>query len=450
MFGTDGIRGQVGCGPITPEGFLKLGWALGKVLSPDGPGQVVIGRDTRLSGSSLSLAFSSGLLSAGLDVIDVGILPTPAVAYLTKSLNARAGVVISASHNQYMDNGVKFFDHQGLKFAEDVEQAISHCYTQPVVVNKHCGRLTRADEAAVRYLEHLKSLVSTLDLNGLSIALDMANGAGYQVGPRLLSELGAQVTTIANEPDGLNINDDCGATALSRLQRTVTEHRCEIGVALDGDGDRLMLIDNTGAVVDGDAIVYILAKHWKQKGLLKGGVVGTLMSNLGQEQSLLKLDIPFERANVGDVHVMTRLRERAWNLGGESSGHVICFDHATTGDGLLTALLLLQVMHDTGQSLATLANEMPAYPSVLVNVPCPDPKAFIQSSLVEKWIARHQKALGRQGRILVRASGTEPLIRVMVEGPSINEVQSLSSTLVSEVTQMVETTSIAAVGEKYD
>ena len=419
MFGTDGVRGKVGQRPITPEGFLQLGWALAQVLKAEGSGAIVVGRDTRLSGQSLSLAFSAGVLAAGLDVIDCGVLPTPGVACLVKSLSAQAGVMVSASHNPYYDNGLKCFNHDGAKFSREVEGALTHFFESPLQVTGHCGHVKYINDGVVRYLEFLKAQVPNLDCTGMSIAVDSANGACFQVGPRLLESLGANLICMANSPDGLNINSECGATNVERLRRCVLENRCDLGIAVDGDGDRLILVDHLGQTVDGDQIVFILAKAWQKSGRLSGGVVGTLMSNVGQENALGELGIAFERSNVGDAYVLEKLRNNGWNLGGESSGHILCLDHAPTGDGLLTALLILEVLSSLEVTLADLAAEMPKLPSILKNVPAGNPTMLATDKTLLATVKKIEGDLGKAGRVLLRPSGTEPLVRILVEGSDL-------------------------------
>ena len=443
-FGTDGIRGQVGQEPITPERVLKLGWAAGRVLAKgsEGSGKVIIGKDTRISGYLLESALESGLSAAGVNVRLLGPMPTPGIAYLTRTARARAGIVISASHNPYDDNGIKFFSSQGTKLPDDIELEIEAYMDKPmqVVSSDRLGNAKRYPDAAGRYVEFCKSTFpNRYDLEGLRIAVDCANGAAYQVAPHVFSELGGDVIAIANTPDGFNINKACGSTHPELLQQTVREYRADVGIALDGDGDRVIMVDANGDLVDGDQMLFIMAMARKQEQRLQGGVVGTLMSNLGLEQACLNSGIPFKRAAVGDRYVMSMLMAQGWKLGGESSGHILCLDKSTTGDGIISALEVLEVMVSTGKSLAELKAGMQVFPQTMVNVRIPAEvharKLFNvdDSADVKAAITAAESELANKGRVLLRASGTEPVIRVMVEGNDAGQVQRLSQSLAEVV-----------------
>ncbi len=431
-FGTDGIRGVVGTYPITPDFMLKLGWAIGCVLAQDqGTGAhrtVLIGKDTRLSGYLFESALEAGLVSAGVDVIQLGPMPTPGVAYLTRTMHAQAGIVISASHNPYYDNGIKLFNSEGGKLTDDVELQIEAMLDSPfmMVQGAAIGRAKRLTDAATRYTEFCKNTFpSKLDLRGIKCVVDCANGAMYHIAPKVLSELGAEMIVIHATPDGLNINQECGAVYPQSLQAAVVQHQADIGIAFDGDGDRLILVDEQGNVVDGDEILFILSRAYYREGRLTGGVVGTLMTNMGLEIALKELNIPFKRSKVGDKYVMDVLREQNWNLGGEGSGHILCLDQTTTGDGLIAVLNILAEMVQTNQSLAMLKVGMTKFTQKLINV------KISKSSNAGQWITHPtiQEVLQQkeaelltsyQGRIVLRASGTEPLVRVMVEGEHVH------------------------------
>ncbi len=431
-FGTDGIRGRVGVSPITPDFIMHLGYAAGKVLTssdrrlPKGERPaVLIGKDTRISGYMLESALEAGLSAAGVDVLLSGPMPTPAVAYLTRALRLQAGIVISASHNAFEDNGIKFFSASGGKLPDESEHEIEAGLSSPIksLDSAHLGKVRRISDAPGRYIEFCKSTFPYhLDLRGLRIVVDCAHGAAYHIAGHVLHELGADVVAIGVQPDGLNINHECGATHSSTLQVAVRQHHADLGIALDGDGDRVVMVDNKGAIYDGDQLVYIIAKHRQQRGLLEGGVVGTLMTNLAVENSFRKLSIPFARANVGDRYVMELLRQKGWQLGGEGSGHIICVDKHTTGDGIISALQVLHAMRDCGKTLAGLTRGLTLYPQRLVNVKVAkrfNPHASEQVKTVQS-AAEHD--LGDKGRTLLRVSGTEPLVRVMVEGESERKV----------------------------
>lgn len=435
-FGTDGIRGKVGDFPITPEFAMKLGWAAGRVLSQRGTRKVLIGKDTRISGYLLETALEAGLIAAGIDVRLLGPMPTPAVAYLTRTFRAEAGIVISASHNPYYDNGIKFFSADGTKLPDEVELAIEYELEQPMVCepSEKLGKATRIDDAAGRYIEFCKShLPNHLSLNGLNIVIDCAHGATYHIAPAVFKELGATVTVIAATPDGFNINDHCGATHTELLQKTVVEKKADLGIAYDGDGDRVMMIDHTGRVIDGDEIVYIIARAAKEQNKLQGGVVGTLMSNLGLELALKELGIPFERSAVGDRYVMELLREKNWRIGGENSGHVLNLDHTCTGDGIIASLQVLNAMIEAKMSLAEFSRGMHKLPQVLVNVKFEKGTAPLEKQHVKQVIADVEAQLSSSGRVLIRKSGTEPLIRVMVEGEDAIQVRNFAEQIAAAV-----------------
>lgn len=423
-FGTDGVRGAVGQWPMTPEFVLKLGWAAGRVLGQQGKRRVLIGKDTRISGYMFESALEAGFSAAGVDVRLLGPMPTPAIAYLTRTLRASAGVVISASHNPFHDNGVKFFSATGEKLPDAIEAEIEAMLDEPMTIQPSAllGKAQRIDDAPGRYIEFCKSTVEIgLSLAGLRVVVDCAHGAAYQVAPRVFGELGAEVIRIGVEPDGLNINDGVGSTEPATLIRAVADFRADLGIALDGDGDRVLLVDGQGQVLDGDQLLYIIAADRVARSAYQGGVVGTLMSNLGLEQALSSLGLPFARAKVGDRYVHEELRRQQWLIGGESSGHILCLDRHTTGDGVIAALQVLSAMHHRGRSLAELASGMTLFPQTLVNVRTSQPVDLATPRIVEA-VRSVEKALGAHGRVLLRASGTEPLIRVMVEGEQAAEV----------------------------
>jgi phosphoglucosamine mutase len=444
-FGTDGIRGHVGEEPITPETVLKLGWAVGCVLGADGGdrGRVLIGKDTRVSGYLLESALESGLSAAGTDVSLLGPMPTPGIAYLTRTARARAGIVISASHNPYHDNGIKFFSAEGTKLPDDMELAIESAMQRSMrtVDSASLGKAERYRHAAGRYIEFCKSTFQAKGgLDGLTVVVDCANGAAYQIAPAVFAELGAHVIPIADEPDGFNINSECGSTYPATLQKAVRAEGADLGIALDGDGDRVVMVDHAGSYVDGDQILFIIGATRHAAGALNGGIVGTLMSNLGLEHACAARDIPFKRARVGDRYVMSMLQAEGWELGGESSGHIICLDKSTTGDGIVTALQVLAVIMDSGTTLAEL---MQVFPQTIVNVPTPtaagDKRRGRQgvdvqrSPRVLRAVRAVEAELGDQGRVLLRASGTEPVIRVMVEGADAKLVERLAQQLADAV-----------------
>lgn len=417
-FGTDGVRGKVGTFPITPDFALKLGWAAGKVLATQGSRQVLIGKDTRISGYMLESALEAGLAAAGLSASFIGPMPTPAVAYLTRTFRAEAGVVISASHNPYDDNGIKFFSAHGTKLPDEVEEAIEAMLEQPMdcVESADLGRASRIVDAAGRYIEFCKGTFPThLSLEGYKVVVDCAHGATYHIAPNVMRELGADVIEIGTEPNGLNINEQCGATDIRALQAKVLEVNADIGLAYDGDGDRIMMVDHLGNKVDGDQILFIIAREALHAGRLKGGVVGTLMSNMRLELALKQLDIPFVRANVGDRYVLEKMQEYNWMLGGENSGHIIIADKNTTGDGIIASLAVLTAMVQHRLSLNQLAADVQLFPQVLINVRFSRGNNPLESERVKAIAAEVEQRLVGKGRILLRKSGTEPLIRVMVE-----------------------------------
>jgi len=435
-FGTDGIRGRVGGDVINPEFVLKLGWAAGQVMASEGCSKVVIGKDTRISGYMLESALEAGFSAAGVDVLLSGPVPTPAVAYLTRTLHACAGVVISASHNPHHDNGIKFFDAGGHKLSDDAELAIEAAIALPMqtVESEKLGKAMRIDNADARYIEACKASVSPdLSLSGLKMVVDCAHGAAYHIAPNVFSELGADVIAIGVEPDGLNINLGCGATSLEALQQQVVEHQADMGIALDGDADRIMMVDHTGAVVDGDQIIYMIARSRLSTGTMQGPVVGTLMSNLGLELAIQDMGLTFIREGVGDRHIMHRLIKDNGILGGEPSGHIICLDKTTTGDGIVAALQVLQAMVVSGESLASLRQGMSSYPQTMVNVPVSAIMNADQLVSVQGLVEDAERDLGGSGRILLRPSGTEPVVRVMVEGKDAQLVGIIANQLADRV-----------------
>ena len=423
-FGTDGVRGRVGEYPITPQFVMHLGYAAGKVLagSSDMRGErpgVLIGKDTRISGYMLESALEAGLIAAGVDVYLAGPVPTPAVAYLTRALRLQAGIVISASHNPFDDNGIKFFSGNGTKLPDETERAIEAELDNPMQTNASdgLGKAKRIDDAVGRYIEFCKSTFPCeLDLRGLKIVVDSAHGATYHIARHVFHELGADVIAIGAQPDGKNINDGYGATAPANLQKAVIEHKADIGIALDGDGDRLVMADASGKLYDGDQLLYVIAKHRQKLGRLHGGVVGTLMTNLAFEHAMRRLGIPFLRAKVGDRYVMELLQQQGWQLGGENSGHIICLDKHSTGDGIVSALQVLHALRVKQQTLAEAAGDLQMYPQMLVNVRVTKGVDCLGHDQVKAAVSDAEKALDGKGRVLLRPSGTEPLLRVMVEG----------------------------------
>jgi phosphoglucosamine mutase len=439
-FGTDGIRGKVGHSAINPEFVTKLGWAAGKVLAGKGTNKVLIGKDTRISGYMLESALEAGLSAAGINVGLLGPMPTPAIAYLTKTFRSEAGIVISASHNPYYDNGIKFFSANGYKLDDEVELAIEAMLELPMdcVESNKLGKATRINDAAGRYIEFCKgTFPSELSLTGMKIVVDCAHGATYHIAPSVLSELGAEIIEIGTKPNGININHQVGATSMRACVEAVLEHKADLGFALDGDGDRIMLVDHEGNVVDGDQIIFIIARDALKNGRLSGGVVGTQMSNLGLEIALDNLGIPFARSKVGDRYVMELLKEKGWHIGGENSGHVLNLSTISTGDGIVAGLQVLTAMLHTEKSLKSLLSGMTKFPQKLLNVryePCAID--YCADQRVLDAVTEAEQALGDTGRVLLRKSGTEPLIRVMVEAQSADDADKWSAHIAQVVTKI--------------
>ncbi len=442
-FGTDGIRGCMGEEPITPETVLKLGWAAGRVLGKGGADhpKILIGKDTRVSGYLLESALEAGLSAAGVDIRLLGPMPTPGIAYLTRTARARAGIVISASHNPYQDNGIKFFSSEGSKLPDEVELEMERMMAEPLrtVAPGKLGKAKRYEDAGGRYIEFCKSTFPhRLNLEGLRIVVDCANGAAYQIAPHVFSELGADVTAIGNQPDGLNINHDCGSTNTALLRKTVVDERAALGIALDGDGDRVIMVDAAGEVVDGDQLLYIVALARQTTDRLRGGVVGTLMSNLGLEQGLQRKNIPFKRAQVGDRHVLAMLQQESWELGGETSGHLICLDKSTTGDGIVAALEVLAILRQSGRTLTELKADMAIYPQIMINVRMNRRFDIKNSGAVMSALSEVEAQLAASGRVVLRASGTEPVVRVMIEGQDRSLIERLGQYLADSVKRAAE------------
>jgi phosphoglucosamine mutase len=441
-FGTDGIRGKVGDAPITPDFVMRLGYAAGRVfvglqgnLAKGARPAVLIGKDTRISGYMLEAALESGLSAAGVDVLLTGPMPTPAVAYLTRALRAQAGIVISASHNPYYDNGIKFFSAQGTKLPDEIEHAIEAELDKPmqVVDSAKLGKARRIDDAAGRYVEFCKSTFpNDMDLRGLKIVLDCAHGATYHVAPDVFHELGAEIISIGNQPDGLNINEQVGSTHPQALQKAVVAHKADMGIAFDGDGDRVMMVDSSGNLLDGDQLLYIIALGLYAKGKLKGGVAGTLMTNLALEHALQKHQIPFARAKVGDRYVLELLQTKNWKLGGENSGHILTLDKHTSGDAIIAALQVLHALKQSGKTLTQIGEELVLYPQVLINVTTKN-KLDLETPQIQNAVKKAETDLNGAGRVLLRASGTEPKIRVMVEGQDAKQVQNLAEEIAEVV-----------------
>lgn len=425
-FGTDGIRGKVGQSPMTADFVMKLGWAAGRVLAKQGKGKAVIGKDTRISGYMYESALEAGLSAAGIDCLLTGPMPTPGIAYLTRTMNAQLGIVISASHNPYYDNGIKFFSAEGTKLSDDTEQAIEAELEKEMlhVDSALLGKAQRIDDASGRYIEYCKSTSPFfMELKELRIVVDTAHGAAYQIAPKVLKELGAEVFAIGNEPDGLNINKEVGSTHPEALRQAVLQHRADLGIALDGDADRVLMIDHQGEIVDGDELLFIIAMaRQKHQKLDDFGVVGTLMSNLGMEIALKEAGLGFIRADVGDRYVMEELHKNGWSIGGESSGHIICLDRTTTGDGIVSALQVLAAMVGSGKSLKELKQGMQKYPQHMINVRIKEKVDPFSSDKVAMAVKETEQRLADKGRVLLRASGTEPLIRVMIEGSDEQQV----------------------------
>lgn len=433
-FGTDGIRGKVGEGPITPQFVMKLGWAAGRIIGQGHTGPILVGKDTRLSGYMFESALESGLSAAGMDICLLGPLPTPGIAYLTRNTRAVAGIVISASHNPFEDNGIKFFSGTGTKLADAVEAAIEEEMEKPltIVPSANLGRARRFIDAPRRYMEFCKSTIRTsINLEGLHIVVDCAHGATYQIAPMLFEELGAQVTPIGTMPDGLNINQECGATAPEKLQQTVQSVGADVGIAFDGDGDRVVMVDDHGELLDGDELLYIMACDRPQD--LNGTVVGTQMSNLGLELAVRGMGLDFHRTRVGDRYIFEAMTERRLVLGGETSGHILCLDLTTTGDGIISALQILEIMCRTGKSLRELKAGMQKLPQMLVNVRLSRQMEVVSLPAVQQAVRDAESTLGEQGRVLLRPSGTEPVVRVMVEGEDAVHVEQLSNQIADVV-----------------
>lgn len=439
-FGTDGIRGAVGEYPITPEFMLKLGWATGKVFARKGKGKVLIGKDTRISGYMFEAALEAGLSSAGVDINMLGPMPTPAVAYLTRTFGAQAGIVISASHNPHEDNGIKFFSPHGTKLDDEIENEIESVMEKEMVIvpSSAIGKASRITDAAGRYIEFCKSTFkSKTKLEGLKIVVDCANGATYHIAPSVLKELGAKVIAIGNVPDGLNINDNCGSTHPGQLVAEVLKQQADLGIALDGDGDRVIMVDHTGAIVDGDEILYIIANDKRSRNGNVCGVVGTLMSNLGLEVALRENGIELVRANVGDRYVMAELQARNWSFGGESSGHIICLDETSTGDGIVSALQVLAAMKNSGKSLHEIKSGMTKFPQTMINVQIANRERLTDNKVIAAAVREIEAVMGARGRVLLRPSGTEPVVRVMVEGENGALVHKLATQLAEVVAKEV-------------
>ncbi|MBC3345505.1 MULTISPECIES: phosphoglucosamine mutase [Pseudomonas] len=438
-FGTDGIRGRVGEYPITPDFMLKLGWAAGMAFRKMGACKVLVGKDTRISGYMFESALEAGLTSAGADVMLLGPMPTPAIAYLTRTFQAQAGIVISASHNPHDDNGIKFFSGQGTKLPDDIELMIEELLDAPmtVVESSKIGKVSRINDASGRYIEFCKGSVPTgTSFSGLKIVVDCAHGATYKVAPSVFRELGAEVVVLSAQPNGLNINDNCGSTHTEALQAAVLAEQADLGIAFDGDGDRVLMVDHTGTVVDGDELLFIIARDLHGRGKLQGGVVGTLMSNLGLELALADLDIPFVRANVGDRYVISELLERNWVIGGENSGHIVCFDHTTTGDAIIAALQVLMALKARNEGLAQSRQALRKCPQVLINVRFGGGANPLEHATVKQASERVTQAMAGRGRVLLRKSGTEPLVRVMVEGEDEAQVRGYAEELAKLVSEV--------------
>jgi len=440
-FGTDGIRGAVGTYPITPDFVLKLGWAIGRVFAKQGGGKILIGKDTRNSGYMFESALEAGLTSAGIDINLLGPMPTPAVAYLTRTFQAQAGIVISASHNPYQDNGIKFFSGDGTKLPDDIELAIEDAMAEELttVDSARIGKASRIVDASGRYIEFCKSTVpGNLRLNGLTIVVDCANGATYHIAPNVLRELGAKVIAIGAEPDGLNINRDCGSTHPQKLVDRVLAENADLGIAFDGDGDRVIMVDHKGEIVDGDELLFIIARYKLGKsatGQVKDqGIIGTVMTNLGLEIALGEMNIPFLRTKVGDRYVMSELLTRQWLYGGESSGHIICLDATSTGDGIVSALQVLSAMQVFSQPLHEIKQGMVKFPQTMINVRIASKDGLNDNQVIKAAVVSAEKELGKTGRVLLRPSGTEPVVRVMVEGENGDQVARLAQAIADVVT----------------
>ncbi len=435
-FGTDGIRGKVGQAPITADFLLRLGWAAGRVFASEGHDFVLVGKDTRISGYMFESALEAGLTAAGVNTHLLGPMPTPGVAYLTRTLRAQAGIVISASHNPYYDNGVKFFSVEGTKLPDDIEEKIEFYLDSPMttVESSELGKAKRLVDAAGRYIEFCKASIPTrYDFSEMKIVVDCANGATYHIAPHVFNEVGAEVIVMGTQPNGININAECGATSPAKLAEMVLDNQADFGIALDGDGDRLIMVDHKGEIVDGDEIIYIIAKARQDAGLMSGPVVGTLMTNLGMEHGLKRLGIDLLRANVGDRYVLEMMNEHNSILGGENSGHIICLDKTTTGDGIIAALQVMAEMHDSGKTLHELKSGMQKYPQILINIRTAEKVDLATNESIQTAVRVIEEKLGDKGRVLLRASGTEPLIRVMVEGEDADLVNKYAQQLAEDV-----------------
>ena len=439
-FGTDGIRGKVGQSPITADFLLRLGWAAGRVFASERNDFVLVGKDTRISGYMFESALEAGLTAAGVNTRLLGPMPTPGVAYLTRTLRAKAGIVISASHNPYYDNGVKFFSADGAKLPDEIEEQIEFYLDSPMttVESSALGKAKRIVDAAGRYIEFCKASIATrYDFKDLKVVVDCANGATYHIAPHVFNEMGAEVIVMGAEPDGININAECGATSPAKLAAMVLENQADLGIALDGDGDRLIMVDHKGDIVDGDEIIYIIAKARLDAGLMTGPVIGTLMSNLGMEHGLKKLGIELLRANVGDRYVLEMMNKYNSILGGENSGHIICLDKTTTGDGIIAALQVMAEMQDSRKSLHELKSGMKKYPQILINIRTAEKVDLATNEPLQKAVRDIEGKLGDRGRVLLRASGTEPLIRVMVEGDDADLVNKYAQQLSEDVKKAI-------------
>ena len=439
-FGTDGIRGRVGSGQMTPDAVLKLGWAVGRVLASKGNSLVVIGKDTRISGYMFEAALEAGLSAAGVNVRILGPMPTPGIAYLTRTLRASAGIVISASHNPFYDNGLKFFSGEGTKLPDELEHEIEAMFEAEMetVDSAKLGKAERVIDAQGRYIEACKATIPIgTKFNGLRVVLDCANGATYHIAPSVFAELGAEVIVIGDQPDGLNINKECGSTHPNTLVAAVLENHADIGIAFDGDGDRVVMVNSKGQIIDGDEMLYIIAKSRIAAGDEQQGIAGTLMSNMGLELAIKALGLEFVRTDVGDRYVLECLREKGWSLGGENSGHIICLDRTTTGDGIVSALQVMAYLAETGKSLTEAMEGMNKMPQILVNVPLPIKINPINEPAVKSAVKHVEDRLAGRGRVLLRASGTEPLIRVMVEGEDEKQVREYAQEIADAVSDSV-------------
>lgn len=438
-FGTDGIRGEVGSANMNPELILKLGWAVGCVLAQGNRKKVLIGKDTRVSGYMLESALEAGLSAAGVDVCLLGPMPTPGIAYLTQTLRANAGIVISASHNLFEDNGIKFFSSDGSKLPDSIELEIEKQMHKKIQTVKSAmlGKATRIDDAPGRYIEFCKSTIPSLTrLSGLKIVVDCANGATYHIAPSVFTELGADVIVMGDKPDGFNINRGCGSTAPESLRQLVLDTQADIGIGLDGDGDRLVLIDAQGCIVNGDQILYVVAQDRQQRGMLHGGVVGTLMSNFGLQKAIEAMGVDFVRSRVGDRYVLETLKEKDWKIGGEPSGHVVCLDKTTTGDGIIAALQVLAIMIKKGKSLSELTKGIELLPQTMLNLKTEHAVLLAKDERVISAVGALDAVLKDEGRVVLRASGTEPVLRVMVEGTDTNQVRAYAEALTAEITKI--------------